>query len=64
MGTAAPLLEWGATADVVKKGRYVEISGLARDADREHPQRLILPPALALAPLVQREFVKQLPGIK
>jgi subtilisin family serine protease len=64
MGTAAPLLEWGAAADVVKKGRYVEISGLARDADREHPQRLLLPPALALAPLVQRELVKQIPGIK
>ena len=64
MGTAAPLLEWGATSDVVKQGRYAEISDVVRNADNKYPQRLIVPPALALAPLLQRNFVKQINNVR
>jgi subtilisin family serine protease len=64
MGNAAPLLEWGATSDVVKEGRYAEISDIIRNSDNTYPQRLIIPPAVSLAPLLQRSFVKQIYNIK
>jgi subtilisin family serine protease len=60
MGNAAPLLDWSATADVVKRGQYAEISDIIRNADNKYPQRLILPPAVALAPLLQRDEVKNI----
>jgi subtilisin family serine protease len=64
MGTAAPRLEWGATTDVVRLGNYAEISDIVKNADNEYPQRLIVPPAVALAPLLQRRFVKPLNNIR
>jgi len=64
MGTAAPLLEWGATADVVRLGQYAEIADIIKNADSKYPQRLIVPPAVALAPLLQRDTVKQINNIR
>ena len=64
MGTESPLLDWGAIADVVKKGDYAEISDVVRNADHRYPQRLSVPPALALAPRVERDFVKQINHIR
>ena len=64
MGTAAPLLEWGATSDVVRLGQYAEISDIVKNADSQYPQRLIVPPAVALAPLLQRDTVKQINNIR
>jgi subtilisin family serine protease len=64
MGTAAPLLEWGAMSDVVNEGRYAEISDIVRNTDNRYPQRLIVPPALALAPLLQRDVVKKINNIR
>jgi subtilisin family serine protease len=64
MGIAAPLLEWGATADVVNKGTYAQISDIVKNADSQYPQRLIVPPAVALAPLLQRDTVKQINNIR
>jgi hypothetical protein len=64
MGIAAPLLEWGATADVVNKGTYAQISDIVRNSSNQYPQRLIVPPAVALAPLLQRDTVKQINNIK
>jgi len=64
MGVVAPLLEWGATSDVVKQGSYAQISDVVRNADNQYPQRLIVPPAVALAPLLQRDTVKQINNIR
>jgi len=64
MGTAAPRLEWGATSDVVKQGSYAEISEIIRGGDNRYPQRLVIPPAVSLAPLLQRNFVKQINNIR
>lgn len=61
MGGAAPLLDWGAAADVVKRGDYAAISAVVRNADHQYPQRLIVPPAIALAPEVERDQVKPIP---
>ena len=64
MGIAAPLLEWGATADVVREGNYARIWDIAKNAAGEYPQRLVVPPAVALAPLLQRDTVKQINNIR
>jgi subtilisin family serine protease len=64
MGKAAPLLEWGATRDVVYKGSYAAISNVVRDAANNYPQRLIVPPAVELAPILQRDDVKQINNLK
>jgi subtilisin family serine protease len=60
MGTAAPLLDWGATSDVLNKGRFVEISDVVRNADHRYPQRLLLPSAVALASKFERDSVKKI----
>jgi subtilisin family serine protease len=63
MGKTAPLLEWGATRDCVYKGKYERIWGVVENDDGNSPQRIVVPTAVELAPLLQRDTVKQLNNI-
>jgi subtilisin family serine protease len=64
MGVAAPGLDWGATSDVVSQGVYAAIADVARSDDNNYPQRLVVPEAVDLAPLLQRPFVKRINNVK
>jgi len=65
MGGAAPRLDWGATSDVVSQRReYAEISDIVKNADNQYPQRLVVPPAVALAQILQRKSVQPITNIK
>jgi subtilisin family serine protease len=59
MAGAAPRLEWSATANVVRNGRYAEIPDVLRGADHKFPQRIIVPSAVDLAARLERGSVKQ-----
>jgi subtilisin family serine protease len=61
MRAAAPRLDWGAAADLVKrKNLFAEIADVARNTDRQYPQRIIVPPAVETAEHLQRPVVKQI----
>jgi subtilisin family serine protease len=64
MNQAAPLLDWSATSDVTLEAPFAPITGIARDASNRYPTRLVLPPAVALAPALQSEDVKQINSFK
>jgi len=59
MAGAAPRLEWSATANVLRNGRYAEIPDVLRGADHKFPQRIIVPSAVDLAARLERGSVKQ-----
>jgi subtilisin family serine protease len=60
MGMAAPRLDWSATANVVRTGKYAEIADVVRSADHKYPQRIIVPTAMDLAERLERASVKQI----
>ena len=60
MGAAAPRLDWSATANVVRIGRYAEIGDVVIGEDHQYPQRIIVPSAVDLATRLERGSVKQI----
>jgi len=58
MGAAAPRLDWSATANVVRTGKYAEIADVVRGDGRKYPQRIIVPSAVDLAAHLARGSVK------
>jgi len=60
MGAAAPLLDWSATANVVRIGRYAEIADVVFGENHQYPQRIIVPSAVDLATRLERGSVKQI----
>ena len=60
MGAAAPRLDWSATANVVRIGRYAEIADVVFGEDHQYPQRIIVPSAVDLAARLERGSVKQI----
>jgi len=60
MGAAAPRLDWSATANVVRIGRYAEIADVLFGEDHQYPQRIVVPSAVDLAARLERGSVKQI----
>jgi subtilisin family serine protease len=60
MGKDAPRLDWSAATNVMRIGKYAEISDVVRSADHKFPQRIIVPPAVDLAAELERGSVKQI----
>jgi subtilisin family serine protease len=60
MGAAAPRLDWSATANVVRIGKYAEIADVVFGEDHQYPQRIIVPSAVDLAARLERGSVKQI----
>jgi len=63
MSIVAPKLDWGACSDVVAAGQYAPITDVVRNDANAFPQRLAFPPAVELAPVLQRDSVKQINNI-
>jgi subtilisin family serine protease len=64
MKQAAPLLSWGTTDDVVVQAPFADITGVARDSSNRYPKRMVVPPAVALAPELQKDDVRQINMVK
>lgn len=60
MGKDAPRLDWSAATNVMRIGKYAEISDVVRSADHKFPQRIIVPPAVDLAAELERASIKQI----
>ncbi len=60
MGKDAPRLDWSAATNVMRIGRYAEISDVVLSADHKYPQRIIVPPAVDLAAHLERGSIKQI----
>jgi subtilisin family serine protease len=60
MGKDAPRLDWSAATNVMRIGRYAEISDVVRSADHKYPQRIIVPSAVDLAAQLERASIKQI----
>ena len=60
MGKDAPRLDWSAATNLMRIGRYAEISDVVRSADHRYPQRIIVPSAVDLAAELERASIKQI----
>jgi subtilisin family serine protease len=60
MGKDAPRLDWSAATNVMRVGKYAEISDVVQSADHKYPQRIIVPSAVDLAAQLERASVKQI----
>ena len=64
MTSSASTLDWGVTDAVVESAPFAEISNIVRDSDNRYPRRLIIPPAVDLAAILQKTTIKRINNIR
>jgi subtilisin family serine protease len=61
----APACEWGCQFDVQFKAPFVTVTGAARVAStNQYPLRIVVPTAVEVAPIYQRDIVKQINNVR